>query len=58
MPGIALQKIKALYCIEREAKELRSDERRIKRQQEAVPLLDDLRDWLNEHLPLVPHRMD
>ncbi|EAQ99168.1 IS66 family transposase [Congregibacter litoralis] len=54
LPGIALKKIKALYRIEREAADLTSDERRTKRQQEAVPLLNDLRQWLDEHLPLVP----
>lgn len=54
LPGIALKKIKALYRVEREAAELTSDERKVKRQQESVPLLDDLREWVDEHLPLVP----
>ena len=54
LPGVALKKIKALYRIEREAADLGCDERREKRQQEAVPLLNDLRQWLDEHLPLVP----
>ncbi len=54
LPGVALKKIHALYRIEREAAEITSDERRAKRQQEAVPLLNDLRQWLDEHLPLVP----
>ncbi len=31
-----------------------SQQRKAKRQQEAVPLLDDLRKWLYTHLPLVP----
>lgn len=54
LPGVALKKIKALYSIEREAADLSCDERQAKRQQEAVPLLEDLRGWLDENLPLVP----
>ncbi len=54
LPGIALRKIRALYRIERAPAELTSDARRDKRQQEAVPLLNDLRHWLDTHLPLVP----
>ena len=54
LPGVALKKIRALYRIEREAAELTSKERQAKRQEEAVPLLDDLRQWLDDHLPLVP----
>jgi transposase len=52
--GVAFKKIKALYRIEREAAEITSEERKTKRQQEAAPLLDDLRQWVDEHLPLVP----
>jgi transposase len=54
LPGVALKKIRALYRIERQAADLTSEERGAKRQQEAVPLLNDLRRWLDEHLPLVP----
>ena len=54
LPGIALKKIKALYRLEREAVDLTNHERKIQRQQEAVPLLNDLRQWVDEHLPLVP----
>ncbi len=54
LPGVALKKIRALYRIERETADLSVDERRDKRQKEALPLLDDLRQWLDEHLPLVP----
>jgi len=43
LPGLALKKIRGLYHIEREVEELTSDERRAKRHQEAIPLLDDLR---------------
>ena len=51
---MALKKIRALYRIERESAELTSDERSVKRHQKAVPLLDDLRRWLDVNLPLVP----
>ncbi len=53
---MALKKIRGLYRIERDAAELTSDERRDKRQQEAVPLLNDLRQWLDTQLPLVPRQ--
>lgn len=54
LAGIGLCKIRALYRIEREAKDMDSQQRKAKRQQDAVPLLNDLRDWLDNNLPLVP----
>ncbi|MEM8562571.1 MAG: IS66 family transposase [Pseudomonadota bacterium] len=56
LAGVALTKIKALYRIERAAQHLSASECRAKRQQEAIPLLDDLRQWLDEHLPRVPRQ--
>ncbi|MGI9404161.1 MAG: IS66 family transposase, partial [Hyphomicrobium sp.] len=56
LAGIGLRKIRALYRIEREAKDMDSQQRKAKRQQDAVPLLDDLRDWLDTNLPRVPRQ--
>ncbi|MEM1154142.1 MAG: IS66 family transposase [Pseudomonadota bacterium] len=56
LAGVALSKMRALYRIERAAQDLSASERRAKRQQEAIPLLNDLREWLDEHLPLVPRQ--
>ncbi len=49
----ALQRIQLLYKIEKQAKHM-SDEQRIElRQSRAVPVLEGLREWLNQHLPVV-----
>lgn len=50
----ALQRIQLLYGIERKAKRLSDAERLEVRQQRAVPVLDGLHDWLQQHMPLVP----
>ena len=46
--------IQQLYRVEKQARRLTSDERYVLRQQQAGPLLDELRRWLDESLPLVP----
>ncbi len=51
---IALQRIQLLYRIERQCKDLEPGERLQQRQQRAVPVLADFRQWLDRHLPLVP----
>ena len=56
LAGIGLRKIRALYRIERKAAELDCNQRYAKRQQTAVPRLNDLREWLTTHLPLVPRQ--
>ena len=49
----ALQRIQLLYRIEKQAKGM-SDEQRLEyRQSRAVPVLDGLREWLDQHLPVV-----
>ena len=50
--GLAL--IQKLYRVEKQARRLTSDERYTCRQQQARPILDELRHWLDESLPLVP----
>ena len=50
--GLAL--IQKLYRVEKQARRLNSEERYARRQQQARPVLDDLRSWLDDTLPLVP----
>lgn len=47
----ALQKIQALYAIEREAKELAPEERLGLRQERSAPMLKDFKAWLLEQRP-------
>ena len=54
LAATAIKKIQTLYCIEREAKHLSEDERLLIRQSRSVPLLEELRVWLDDHLLLVP----
>ena len=53
---MALKQIQALYRIERDIKDLTVHEKYTVRQKQAVPLLDELRDWLDTHLAVVPPR--
>jgi hypothetical protein len=46
--------IQKLYRIEKQARRLDPEERYAHRQQQARPVLDDLRSWLDDTLPLVP----
>ncbi len=46
--------IQKLYRVEKQARRLDPNERYAHRQQQARPVLDDLRSWLNDTLPLVP----
>lgn len=50
----ALQRIQLLYRIERKAKPLSDEARYALRQQQAVPVLNGLRGWLEQQQPLVP----
>ena len=50
--GLAL--IQKLYRIEREIKESPPDDKQRLRQQRSVPILDQLRQWLEKSLPQVP----
>ncbi len=50
----ALQRIQLLYRIERKAKRLSDEERLVLRKQQAEPALAGLREWLTQHMPLVP----
>ncbi len=47
---VALGKINALYCLERAIKELPSHEKMQHRQKVAVPLLDELKSWLENNI--------
>ena len=51
---VGLSKINALYRLERNIKHLPSDEKYQKRQSIAVPLLDDLKTWLESKINTVP----
>ncbi len=46
--------IQKLYRIEQSTKDMTSDERTDYRQQHALPLLGEIRQWLDNSLPLVP----
>ena len=50
--GLAL--IQKLYRVEKQARRLNPEERYARRQQQARPVLDDLRSWLDDTLPMVP----
>ena len=54
--AIALAKIQQLYRIEREIKSLDHEARYEIRQRRSAPLLNAFRQWLDEHLPIVPPR--
>ena len=49
----ALNRIRLLYKIEKQAKKLNPEQRLALRQQYAVPILKDLRKWLDKHLIVV-----
>ena len=51
-----MAKIQQLYRVEREIKSLNHEERHKIRQRRSVPLLNEFRQWLDEHLPIVPPR--
>ena len=50
--GLAL--IRKLYRVEKQARKLDPEDRHARRQQQARPVLDELRSWLDEVLPQVP----
>jgi transposase len=52
----ALRKIQGLYRIEREIKSLNDEQRQTVRVNRSVPLLDEFRVWLDQHIPIVPPR--
>ncbi len=56
LAAVALAKIQALYRIERDIKTLPPEERRRIRTLRSKPLLDELRIWLDQHIPIVPPR--
>jgi transposase len=49
----ALQRIQLLYKIEKEIKHLAPEARQLMRQDKAEPILNGLREWLDQHLPVV-----
>lgn len=49
----ALQRIQLLYRIEKQAKGMSDEQRTELRQSRAVPVLDGLRKWLDQYLPVV-----
>lgn len=54
LAGQALARIRALYRIEKTIKNATPDERYRVRQAQSLPLLDQLRDWLDQARPQVP----
>ncbi len=50
----AVNRIGLLYKIERKAQRMSDEERLALRQQRAMPVLDALHAWLQEHMPRVP----
>jgi transposase len=51
---VALGKIRKLYAIEKEIKELDDDRKKQARQALSVPVLDDLKQWLEQNVHRVP----
>jgi transposase len=51
---VALEYIRKLYALEKEAKELTPDERYLMRQEKAKPIMDAFGDWLRETYPQTP----
>jgi len=51
---VAIAKIRKLYAIEQRIKELEAEEKTLKRQQLAQPVLDELKQWLDKNQPRVP----
>ena len=49
----ALNRIRLLYKIEKQAKKLKPEQRLALRQQYSIPILKDLRKWLDKHLVVV-----
>ncbi len=56
MAAIALKKIQALYRIERDIKAMTPEERHRIRDLRSKPLIEELRAWLDQHIPIVPPR--
>ena len=51
---VAVSKIRKLYLIEKQIQHLEADEKRALRQQLSVPVLEDLKGWLDSNLSKVP----
>ena len=51
---VAIGKIRKLYVIEDRIKDLDNAQKTQKRQELSVPVLDDLKDWLDKHISRVP----
>jgi len=51
---VAIGKIRKLYVIEDKIKDLSAEDKKEQRQQLSVPLLGDLKDWLENNLSKVP----
>ncbi len=51
---IALNKIGKLYAIEREIKSLSPEKKYKQRQEKSLPVLDDLKDWMNQNMGKSP----
>lgn len=53
LAATGLKRIQCLYAVERQAKELTPVQRYELRQSRSIPVLKDLRKWLDQHLPIV-----
>ena len=56
LAATALKQIQALYNIERDIKHLNADEKYIIRQEQAMPLLNELKAWLDTNILVAPPR--
>lgn len=50
--GLSL--IQKLYRIDKQAKKLSAEDRQARRQEQAIPVLQEIRSWLDQSLPKVP----
>jgi transposase len=51
---VALGKIRKLYAIEQEIKDFEPEQKRQARQEHSIPVLDDLKQWLESNISRVP----
>ena len=52
--GIAINKLKKLYAIEKSIKDLSADEKYDVRQKKSIPALNDFKNWVDKHAPKSP----
>lgn len=53
---VALSKIRKLYAIEEAIKDSSAENRRLQRQEQSIPVLNDLKDWLENTVQKLPKK--